>query len=106
MSSFRKNPSVEEQLSRQAKMGLALRFEAHKAEVAAKAIAPVLSGKYKEGIRVDMGTDASGNYLARLNATDFKSHWIELGTSKFPARAVLRRGADAAGLKVRGGRRA
>lgn len=68
----------------------------------AKAIAPEDTGDYKRSIEVD--TTAKGG--VRLKATDFKSHWIEWGTSNgFPAHAPLRRAFMSMGFRIRGGKK-
>lgn len=43
-------------------------------------------------------TSKRGGWIGRINAWKFTSAWIELGTSKMPAFAPLRRGAELAGL--------
>lgn len=65
----------------------------------AQDIAPVKSGKYRDSIKTGRGV-YRGRAVGRLIASDFKSGWIEFGTSKWPAHAVLRRACDAAGLKL------
>ncbi len=66
------------------------------------------SGDYYRGIRASAGIDKAEGLshnvaVARANAFDWKSHWIEWGTAKnFPARNVLTRGAEAAGYQVAG----
>lgn len=70
------------------------------AESVAFAIAPVETGKYKEGITSDVGYDERGKVLGRLLAKDWKSAWVEFGTEKAQAHAVLRRAMEAIGLRV------
>lgn len=65
----------------------------------AAAIAPERTGAYKRGLKAQAGVDG-GKVRGRMNATDFKSGWIELGTSDTPTFAVLRRACDAAGLSL------
>lgn len=57
---------------------------AEQAAAIARDLAPVESGDYRNGIEAD------GNML---NATDWKSHWIEWGSEHNPAHAVLRNAA-------------
>jgi hypothetical protein len=61
-----------------------------------------LSGDYEAGIEVEVGEE-NDEALARINANDWKSWWIEAGTSDTPTFAVLRRGAEAVGLDVQEG---
>lgn len=59
------------------------------------------TGDYERGIETYVGSEG-----VRVIATDFKSHWIEWGTSTgFAARHVLRRAAQMIGFRVEGGRR-
>lgn len=70
------------------------------AEVAAEAIAPVDTGKYKESIESAVGFDERAKIIGRLYSKDWKAHWIEFGTIKEPAHAPLRRAMNSIGLKV------
>ncbi len=77
------HPDIEEQL----------KDKAERVASAARSIAPVLTGAYRTGIRAESGR--VGPYvIARVNANDYKSHWIEAGTSDTPTFAVLRRALD------------
>lgn len=70
----------------------------------AQAIAPVRTGSYRDSIEVELARDdATGVLMARVNATDFKSHWIEFGTIDTPAFAPLRRALEGMGVVVTGG---
>ena len=62
----------------------------------AKAIAPVLTGRYRDGIKVEK-TELG----ARVIATDNKSAWVEFGvpSRNQEAHFVFRRAAEAVGLK-------
>ena len=54
---------------------------------------------------MDVGISDTGMVMARINANDFKSAFIEFGTGEpgpTPAFAPLRRGCEAAGLNLRG----
>ena len=69
---------------------------AEKIAALAKAIAPVDTGRYRDGIK------AEKTFLgARVIATDNKSTWVEFGipSRQHPAQFVLRRAAEAVGLK-------
>lgn len=67
----------------------------HAADVAdeARRIAPVATGAYRDSIEPDVGIDERGP-VGRVNAHDFKSHWIEFGTLSRTPLAVLRRALD------------
>lgn len=97
---FVKNPVVEEQLERTEDMLGALTSRASTVVPIAKALAPVKTGDYRDGIQLTPGFLEDGRAVARLNAMDFKSGWIEFGTIRIPAHAVLRRAAEAAGFNV------
>ena len=62
----------------------------------AKAIAPVETGRYRDGIKFEKTPLG-----ARVIATDQKSTWIEFGipSRNHEAHFVLRRAAEAVGLK-------
>lgn len=61
----------------------------------AKRVAPVRTGKYRDGLKV---IEQGGKVYA--SGTDFKSGWIEFGTVNTPVFAPLRKGARAAGLRL------
>jgi O-succinylbenzoate synthase len=63
---------------------LVLHTNATFAAAHARSIAPVVSGDYRDSIEAE-GPD--------LVATDFKAHWIEFGTVRTRAQAVLRTAA-------------
>ena len=69
---------------------------AEKVRDLAKAIAPVVTGRYRDGIKAEKTTLG-----ARVIATDNKSTWIEFGipSRNHEAQFVLRRAAEAVGLK-------
>jgi hypothetical protein len=102
MTTFKKNPLVEDQIRRSVEMERALRAQAEAAAAAAREMAPVDSGDYRDGIKADSDRDPIAR--AAVVATDFKSHWIEFGTIRQPARAILRRACEAVGLTTIGGR--
>jgi len=62
----------------------------------AKAIAPVDTGRYRDGIEFEKTTLG-----ARVIARDQKSAWIEFGipSREHPAQFILRQAAEAVGLK-------
>ena len=78
-----------------AKGDTALQIAEKLAEVA-KAMAPVNTGAYRDGI-IAQRTDGG----ARVYASDNKSSWIEFGIPSRgqPAHFILRRAADILGLK-------
>jgi len=64
----------------------------------ARSNAPSVSGDYKAGIRAQ-----ATKMGARVFASDYKSAWIEFGVPNRnqPARWILRRAAESAGLKFK-----
>ena len=64
-------------------------------------IAPEDEGDYKDGIKTDFGVDERGAY-GRVNAFDYKSWWIEMGTVDTPAFAPLRTAVESLGLTITG----
>lgn len=83
-----------------------MRVYAEAGEKAAKDIAPVGryagGGDYRDGIEATVGVRGArgGVIVGRVNAKDFKSHWIEFGTIRQPAKAVLRRALERVGFIV------
>ncbi len=83
-------------------LGAALPVAEKVAEVA-RALAPVESGLYRDGIKAERTGRG-----ARVIASDEKSSWVEFGIPSHnqPAQFVLRRAVDACGLKfVKGKKR-
>ena len=62
------------------------------------------SGDYMRGIGAAAVGLASGELSGQVQAKDWKSNWVEFGTVNTPARAVLRRAAEALGYRPEGGR--
>lgn len=87
-----------------------LRAEAEKIAGVARSLALAEAhntGDYMRGIRAGSGIEKSGGKpvaAGRVNAFDWKSHWIEFGTSLgFAARHILERAAEACGHQVSAG---
>lgn len=75
---------------------LAVIAKAEEIKSFAQSFGPVQTGAYVGGIKVE---ESNGGIIVR--ASDWKSNWIEFGTrTGYPAHAPLRKGAEAAGLKV------
>jgi hypothetical protein len=52
------------------------------------------TGDYYRGIQeAEVGVDEFGRLVARVNATDHKSNWLEYGTKRMPAKRIMRRAA-------------
>ncbi len=61
------------------------------------------TGVYHDSIEGAAGLDETARIVGRVNAGDFKAHWIERGYTQrngvhVPGKNILRRAADAAGL--------
>ena len=100
---FKYNPAATALLARTVAMVETLGAKADEGAEACRSIAPVLTGDYRDGIVGESGL-VKGMAAGRVNAHDFKSHWIEFGTTDTPTFAVLRRGLESIGLRVSGGR--
>lgn len=102
---FVPNRSCPAKLAVGAEMIVMLHEVAEAGAEEARRIAPVDTGEYQESIVAEAGVEGA-TARGRVNAHKFTAGWIEFGTSRMAAQAVLRRGAEAAGLKVRatGGR--
>lgn len=97
---YQPNPQGVQALDRTPEMMKFLKDEAEKAAAAAKGFAPVLTGTYRDSIKADSKI-SDGKATGFIYATDFKAVWIEYGTSTNPTYAPLRKGVEAAGLKVK-----
>lgn len=95
MSRFVPNPRFESEAKRSAEMKAAMKRGAQAAADEARRMAPVDTGEYRASIRVVETADG-----ARVVADDDKATYIEFGTSDTPAFAPLRRGTEAAGLRI------
>lgn len=56
-------------------------------------------GDYQRSIEPASGIE-QGGAVGRVNASDFKAGWVEFGTKRQPAKAILRRAAEAEGYRV------
>lgn len=100
---FVPNPRAAALLAATPEMVAAMKSRAEAAAEESRAIAPVVTGEYREGIVAEAGLDGTPPVAkGRINAHKFTSGWIEFGTSRMAAQAVLRRGAEASGLKLSG----
>ena len=96
-SRFVRNPMFEAQLKRADFLQDAMLEVAEDIADNAVAIAPVEEGDYRDGIEA-----VSEGEGARVNANDWKSGFVEFGTTNNPAWAPLRRGCESAGLRLEG----
>jgi len=95
-SYFKPNRNLERELAAEGDYQKGLAKGAQPAVDAAKQFAPVEEGDYRDGIEVVIDDDA-----VRIDAKDWKSHFIEWGTVDTPIFAPLRRGVRAAGLRFK-----
>lgn len=96
-------PNIK-RLKRTEDMQIYLGIRAEAGAEKARQIAPVDTGDYRNGITGQAGID-NFTAIGRISAADWKSGFIEFGTYKWPAHATLRLGAEASGLRVKGGRK-
>lgn len=96
MARFVPNRNFQRELERDLAYKHGLKEKADDAAEAAKSFAPVLTGAYRDSIKV---TEENGEVY--VSATDFKANWIEFGSINNPKSAPLRRGAQAAGLRFK-----
>lgn len=97
---FRENKNIGNLLQKDEKILAPLEDKVKAAAEIARGLAPVMTGAYRDSIQADQVLDGD-KLVNRLIATDFKAHWVEFGTSRMPAQAVLRRAMEAAGLAIR-----
>ncbi len=101
MGRFVPNPRYEAQAKRDPQMRAMLRNRAAKAAQEVERIGRTFARSYKatveetaDGVRIEGNTDG-------INAAS----WAEFGSQNNPAYAPLRRGTEAAGLKIKGVKR-
>lgn len=95
MSRFVPNPRFEAELKRSTEMRAVVRHGAEAAAKEAKRLAPVDTGEYRASIKVvEAGDDA------RVVAGAGHAGYVEFGTRDTPVFAPLRRGTEAAGLRI------
>lgn len=73
-------------------------------ELAPKGESPADEG-YAEQVEGQVQLLGKRFFIGRVSAHKFTAHWLEFGTINMLARAPLRRGVEAYGLRVRSGRR-
>lgn len=100
MADYRPNPFATRELAVTPAMQEAMEEHAKAALEPAQSLALIgHTGDYQRGIKTSSGV-YKGLAVGRLLATHFTSAWIEFGTSKWDAHAILRQACDAAGLKL------
>lgn len=97
---FRENKNIGNLLQKDEKILAPIQEKVEDAAEIARGLAPVVTGAYRDSIAADQVLDGD-KLISRLFATDFKAHWIEFGTSRMPAMAILRQAMEAAGLAIR-----
>ncbi len=93
MGLFKFNPRIIPAIATHPVVIAQLKIKADTVAERARAIAPVRKGDYRDGIKSESGI-VDGMGVGRVNANDFKSIWIEAGTTDTPTHAVLRRALD------------
>ena len=94
---FVPNPGFETEIIRDPGLAESLLPIAEEVAAVAVGIAPERLGYYKRDIEAVAGPRDDGIVVGRVNANDFKSHWVEFGTgAPRPTKAhhVLRRAAE------------
>ena len=92
--------AVEGEIARSAEMKDVLYSLAEEGAARARDYAPVGDGDYRDGIQPDVVFEEN-QWVGRVNANDWKSHFIEFGTGPpgpTPAFAPLRKATD--GLRI------
>jgi hypothetical protein len=94
------NPLATKLLGRTPEMAGFMKLKADAAVEVAQKLAPVESGDYKDGLEAHEGVYL-GSAAASIAGHDYKTLWIELGTSERPAQAVMRRAVESVGVIVK-----
>lgn len=97
---FIPNPAMQAELEGNPLMVEAMKSRAEQGAEAAKNLAPVETGDYRDSIQADAGIE-DGAAKGRVVATDFKAGWIEFGTVQHDAHAPIRRGVESIGVAVK-----
>lgn len=92
-----RNPGLARDISNGSEYRRALLEVAEACADGAREASPVADGDYRDGIEATTA-DREGEVVGRVNANDWKSHWIEWGSVNNPPHAPLRRGVLSAGL--------
>ena len=90
---FKPNRAAVRKLAKTREMQQVAADRAEQVAAAARAIAPVATGAYRDGIRAVVVRSRDG-FIGRVVATHFTSAWIEFGTIHTSARAPLRRALE------------
>jgi hypothetical protein len=97
---FTPNPNLEKELHTFPAVTTSA-FEAAEAIAArAREIAPVDTGRYRDGI---IAQKPNPKGVARVAATDQKSSWVEFGSERQPAQFVMRTAVESLGFKFKKG---
>lgn len=100
---FTPNPELEKELHKFPVVTTNTEEAARAIAEAARSLAPVDTGAYRDGIIVQ---SPSPKGVARVLATDQKSSWVEFGTGSagHEGQYVLRSAVETVGLKFKKGR--
>lgn len=100
LESFTLDPEIEKKLHTFEAVTASTDEAANAIASAARNLAPVLTGAYRDSIQVD---PSNGKGVARVVANDQKSAWIEFGAHGEPAHFTLRTAVESVGLKFKKG---
>lgn len=98
---FTPNPFFEGELLRSGMLDDDLMEAAEAIASAARGLAPVDEGDYRDSITAEVGQGDKG-VEGNVFSEDYKAGFVEFGTIHNPAYAPLRRGAEQAGYSVSG----
>lgn len=91
---FDVDPSFEEELLHSPFVLELVREKAEAAAKRAREIVPVESGDLRDSIQGDVVLESRG-FIGRVNAFDWKAHFVEFGTSRRRARPFIRPAVEA-----------
>jgi hypothetical protein len=95
------NNNLESELHKLSEIATSTQETANAIAERARELAPVETGRYRDGIVVD-NTNSKG--VARVRATDQKSSWIEFGNNKQQPLFIMRTAVESLGLKFKKGK--
>jgi Bacteriophage HK97-gp10, putative tail-component len=96
--SFTPNPLLDKELHKFPAVSTNVDEAAEAIAARAREMAPVVTGRYRDGIVVNK---ANGKGVARVAATDQKSSWVEFGTATEPPQFVMRQAVESLGYQFK-----
>lgn len=98
-TNFELNPNLRDEMHQFPEVQASVKDVAEAIAAEARLRAPVVTGRYRDGIEVNRAQSKGGVW--RVHASDQKSSWVEFGTSTQPGQFVMRNAVEALGLSFK-----